>query len=98
VSGQRHVFGGPLVALGIPEFVWDARERLQCRDTPEAFFAEGLRPRQARVLCAGCAYLGPCAVFALDRPELVGVWGGTTTQERRALRRQRSPGGLPAAS
>ncbi|MEV6116636.1 WhiB family transcriptional regulator [Streptomyces sp. NPDC052109] len=97
MSGQQRVFSGPLVALGIPEFVWDARERLQCRDDPEAFFAEGLRPRQARVLCAGCVYVDPCALFALERPELVGVWGGTTTRERQSLRR-RSGEGLAAAS
>ncbi|WP_051753864.1 WhiB family transcriptional regulator [Streptomyces achromogenes] len=87
MSGQRHVFGAPLVALGIPPFVWEARERLLCRDDPDAFFADGVRPRQARALCAGCAYLDPCRVYAVERPELVGVWGGTTTRERQALRR-----------
>ncbi|MEU7048070.1 WhiB family transcriptional regulator [Streptomyces eurythermus] len=87
MSGQHHVFGGPLVSLGIPPFVWEARERLVCRDDPEAFFAEGVRPRQARALCAGCTYVDPCRVFAVERPELVGVWGGTTARERQALRR-----------
>ncbi|MET8803605.1 WhiB family transcriptional regulator [Streptomyces sp. NPDC004546] len=97
VSGQHHVFGGPLVALGIPPFVWEARERLRCRDDPDAFFAEGIRPRQARALCAECGYLEACGAYALERAELVGVWGGTTTGERRALRR-RSAEGLAAAS
>ncbi|WP_381568328.1 WhiB family transcriptional regulator [Streptomyces eurythermus] len=75
--------------------MWEARERLLCRDDPDAFFAEGARPRQARALCAGCAYLDPCRVYAVERPELVGVWGGTTTRERQALRR--SVEGRPAA-
>jgi WhiB family redox-sensing transcriptional regulator len=88
VSGRHRVFGGPLVALGIAPFVWEARERLRCRDDPEAFFADGIRPRQARALCAGCVYLDLCAVYALERPELWGVWGGTTRREREALRRR----------
>ncbi|MGY4994085.1 WhiB family transcriptional regulator [Streptomyces sp. 900105245] len=75
-----------MVALGIPPFVWEARERLSCRDDPDAYFADGVRPRQARALCAGCVYIDPCAQFALERPELLGVWGGTTTRERRASR------------
>ncbi|MER6065083.1 WhiB family transcriptional regulator [Streptomyces sp. NPDC001792] len=75
----------------------EARERLRCRDDPDAFFAEGLRPRQAQSLCAGCAYLDPCRVYAMERPELVGAWGGTTTRERQALRRRASDG-LAAAS
>ncbi|MEU5112018.1 WhiB family transcriptional regulator [Streptomyces longwoodensis] len=85
-----------MLALGIPPFVWEARERLLCRDDPEAFFAEGVRPRQARALCAGCVYVDPCAAFALERPELAGVWGGLTQRERQALRRGSEEG--PAAA
>ncbi|MFF4933576.1 WhiB family transcriptional regulator [Streptomyces griseofuscus] len=89
--------GAPLLALGIPDFVWEARERLRCRDDPDSYFAEGVRPRQAKVLCVGCAYLDECAAYALARPELLGVWGGTTARERRSLRR-RPADGLAAAS
>ncbi|AGF64907.1 transcription factor WhiB [Streptomyces hygroscopicus subsp. jinggangensis TL01] len=90
------MFGGRLVSLGIPPFVWEARERLLCRDDPDAFFADGVRPRQARELCAGCMYLDPCRVYAVERPELLGVWGGTTAREREALRRRSE--GEPAAA
>ncbi|MGV9275971.1 WhiB family transcriptional regulator [Streptomyces griseosporeus] len=75
----------------------EARERLPCRDDPDAWFVDGLRPRQARELCAGCAYLEPCLVYALGRPELWGVWGGTTRRERESLRRGRAAAELPAA-
>lgn len=91
------MFGAQLVAFGIPEFVWEARERLLCRDDPEAFFADGVRPSKARVLCSGCTYLEPCRVYAMERPELLGVWGGTTARERQTLRR-RPGGGVAAAS
>ncbi|MGW5427921.1 WhiB family transcriptional regulator [Streptomyces sp. NPDC004059] len=86
-----------MVVLGIPPFVMEARERLRCRDDPDAFFAEGLRPRQAQALCAGCGYLEACGAYALEHPELWGAWGGTTRREREALRR-RSSDGLAAAS
>ncbi|MFF7754369.1 WhiB family transcriptional regulator [Streptomyces sp. NPDC007971] len=76
----------------------EARERLRCRADPDAYFADGVRPAGARALCGGCSQLDPCRQFALVRPELVGVWGGTTRREREALRRQGSSGGLPTAS
>lgn len=97
MSGRPHGVGAPLLSLGIPDFVMETRQPLRCRDDPDAWFAEGLRPRQARELCTGCAYLDPCAVYALERPEIWGVWGGTTRRERDALRRRRAVGELPAA-
>ncbi|AEY90749.1 transcription factor WhiB [Streptomyces hygroscopicus subsp. jinggangensis 5008] len=41
-------------------------------------------------------YLDPCRVYAVERPELLGVWGGTTAREREALRRRSE--GEPAAA
>ncbi|MFE1882666.1 WhiB family transcriptional regulator [Streptomyces diastatochromogenes] len=76
----------------------EARELLRCRADPDAYFADGLRPERARALCVGCGYLEACGAYALERPELVGVWGGLTRGERGALRRRRSSGGLPTAS
>lgn len=98
MSKQHHLFGAPLVALGIPEFVFEERLPLRCRDDPDAYFADGVRSERARVLCAGCGYLEACGAYAFDRPELWGVWGGTTRRERESLRRQRSSGGVPTAS
>lgn len=75
----------------------EARERLRCRADPDAYFADRTRPEKARALCGGCSQLGPCRRFAMERPGLVGVWGGTTRREREALRRRLSSGGLPTA-
>jgi WhiB family transcriptional regulator, redox-sensing transcriptional regulator len=40
-------------------------------------------------MCAECAVKDDCLAYAVLRPDLVGVWGGTTERERRQIRRQR---------
>jgi WhiB family redox-sensing transcriptional regulator len=37
-------------------------------------------------LCAGCPVREPCLAFAMGDDRLLGVFGGTTTRERRELR------------
>lgn len=94
MTGHNFAGARPLVSLGIPEFVVEARERLRCRDDPDGYFADGVRPGQARALCAGCSYLEACRSYALENPGLHGTWGGTTARERQALRRgDRGPPG-----
>lgn len=60
---------------------------LPCRTTdPEIFFSTSSTDRaHAVALCRGCPIQQPCAQHALDNPELRGVWGGTTTADRRAF-------------
>ena len=41
----------------------------------------------ARAVCRQCPVAEECLAYALDEPELLGVWGGTTERERRAIRR-----------
>jgi hypothetical protein len=41
----------------------------------------------AKAVCAACVVRGECLAYALADPDLVGVWGGTSHAERRALRR-----------
>ncbi|HZR12564.1 MAG TPA: WhiB family transcriptional regulator [Acidimicrobiia bacterium] len=76
---------------------WDAgawRNRSACRDTdPELFFpvgATGLAVDQiaaAKHICAQCTVTGECLEFALATNQEAGVWGGTTEEERRKLRK-----------
>lgn len=48
---------------------------------------ESLEP--ARRVCAGCVVRDECLDYALTRsPRVVGVWGGTTERERRAMRKE----------
>lgn len=63
-----------------------------CRsEDPELFFpvsevGPGMRQViEAKAVCAGCPVRSACLAFALER-DLEGVWGGTTEDERRALR------------
>ena len=72
------------------------RDLAACRDTdPELFFPVGdagpaLRQvARAKQICAGCTVRTPCLEWALASGQEAGVWGGTSEDERRALRRRR---------
>ena len=43
--------------------------------------------RPAKAVCTGCPVLEQCRTYALARPTLSGIWGGTSDRERQALRR-----------
>lgn len=44
----------------------------------------------AKRICAGCRFLTPCREWAVAQGrDTVGVWGGTTDKERRAIRAHR---------
>jgi WhiB family transcriptional regulator, redox-sensing transcriptional regulator len=62
---------------------------------PELFFpvtTYGAALRQvnaAKAVCRACAVRAACLSFGLQTSQ-DGIWGGTTPQERRALRRQKA--------
>lgn len=60
-----------------------------CAQTdPEAWFPEkGRTSPGARRMCDSCRFLDACREYAVDRPELEGIWGGTSKKERQTLRR-----------
>ena len=69
------------------------REDAACRDAdPELFFPVGTagpaqhQIREARRICRGCPARAPCLAWALHHGITDGVWGGTTEEQRRALR------------
>jgi WhiB family redox-sensing transcriptional regulator len=47
----------------------------------------GASTERARAVCARCCVADACLEYALSDDELVGVWGGTSEVERRAMRR-----------
>ena len=49
----------------------------------------GARQREARAFCRTGPLRTACLAHALDQRIEVGVWGGTTERERRALLRSR---------
>lgn len=76
-----------LLAAWIHRPEWMARTACRGED-PAPFFAErGTRADVARAICATCPVHAACLRYALDDPDLVGVWGGTTARERREIRR-----------
>ena len=71
------------------------RFRASCRSTdPDLFFpvgSTGMALEQidhAKQVCTMCPVNGPCLEFALSTNQDSGVWGGTSEEERRVLRRQ----------
>lgn len=64
--------------------------------TPDAWFpGVGMRPgglthaQYAANLCDGCSVLEECRAYAVADPELDGIWGGLTPDQRRRARRLR---------
>lgn len=65
------------------------RHQAACsRADPELFFGqpeEVRRIAKAKAVCSGCPVQNDCLIYALEKPELYGVWGGMTGEERRLL-------------
>jgi len=73
----------------------DWRHSALCRDEdPELFFPIGttgpaaVQVEQAKVVCRRCSVVEDCLSWALETQQDSGVWGGTSEDERRALRRR----------
>lgn len=73
---------------------WRAKAACLGED-PELFFPVGTtgaaldQTTRAKSICAGCEVRAACLDWAL-RTGQDGVWGGTTEDQRRILRRQRT--------
>ena len=73
----------------------DWRENSACRDTdPDLFFPVGTtgpaieQIENAKAVCRVCDVQKTCLEYALVTNQDSGIWGGTSEEERRALRRQ----------
>jgi WhiB family redox-sensing transcriptional regulator len=62
---------------------------------PEVFFPVGVTGvavtaiAAAKAICADCDAQSACLEFALTTNQEYGIWGGTSEEERRDLRRAR---------
>ena len=69
---------------------------------PALFFPVGstgdplLQAEAAKLVCRDCDVRRACLQFALETNQDTGVWGGTTEEERKALRRSWLRSGRPA--
>jgi len=73
----------------------DWRDDASCRDTdPDLFFPVGTtgpaieQIAAAKSVCDTCESKQPCLDFALTTNQDSGIWGGTSEEERRKIRRQ----------
>jgi WhiB family transcriptional regulator, redox-sensing transcriptional regulator len=81
------------LALGNADYSW--RTNALCRDTdPDLFFPVGttgqalLQIARAKAVCDECSAKTDCLEFAIATNQDSGIWGGTSEEERRAIRRQ----------
>lgn len=63
----------------------------RCRGLGEAaalvFFPErGGDTAAAKAICAECPVMLACREYAVPHPGLVGIWGGTSSRQRREMR------------
>jgi WhiB family redox-sensing transcriptional regulator len=85
----------------IPDFVKE-EELPPCAETdPEAFFSQDIEfggkivassyydESGAKKICGSCSYRVECLLFAIKNNEM-GIWGGTTENERTLLKRKRN--------
>jgi WhiB family redox-sensing transcriptional regulator len=86
-----------MVAAGPREFDWDTdawRGYASCRSShPDLFFPIGAGGQaidavdEAKTVCRDCIVREACLEFALATNQDSGVWGGTSEEERRRMRR-----------
>ena len=83
------------LALGNADYTW--RNLATCRYTdPELFFPVGttgqalLQISKAKSVCCECPVQVECLDFALETNQDTGIWGGTSEDERRQIRRERA--------
>lgn len=80
------------------------REEAACRgmDTGVFFGGEEVSRQErwsaseAKRVCAGCRVRGECLEFALRTSQPLGIWGGKTPRERRAMQRAKQQPAAPA--
>ncbi|WP_432031514.1 WhiB family transcriptional regulator [Streptomyces antibioticus] len=71
------------------------RESAECRhEDPDLFFPIGtsgpalLQTEQAKAVCRRCPVREACLDRAMNTDQTLGVWGGTSESERRAIKRR----------
>lgn len=81
------------LALGSADYSW--RKDAICSDTdPDLFFPVGttgyalVQIDRAKQVCGECPVCHDCLQYALDTNQDSGIWGGTSEEERRQIRRR----------
>ena len=81
------------LTLANADYTW--RRDAICRDTdPDLFFPVGttgyalVQIDRAKEVCGECPVKVDCLDYALETNQDSGIWGGTSGEERRTLRRR----------
>jgi WhiB family redox-sensing transcriptional regulator len=96
-SRKKHM-NLPQLPEDYPDF--DEHGTPPCAETdPDAFFADEPPPgsmahrgrytyeREAKKVCFSCPYQQACLAYAMNHPEELGIWGGTTEKQRKNARK-----------
>lgn len=87
-----HVTYGPVNLA--TDLVADWRARAACSGYPNTLFfptsevADDGVVERAKAICAACPVIEDCLEYALETNQRAGIWGGTSEQERKSLRRK----------
>lgn len=57
---------------------------------PEKGVSPAITPREAKRICNTCEVRAICLQWAIDHNETLGIWGGLSAKQRRALRPART--------
>lgn len=76
--------------LDVPYPAFDGTQ--PCIDDPQVFFPENSRASEyssprARAVCAACPFRRDCLAYAIAN-DVHGYWGGTSRDERKAIRKE----------
>ncbi|MEA1904254.1 MAG: WhiB family transcriptional regulator [Actinomycetota bacterium] len=75
------------------DLVTDWKERAACAGYPNGLFFPGpdsnfASVEKARAICRSCPVANECLEYAFQANQRSGMWGGTTEDERKSLRRK----------
>lgn len=76
---------GRILLLMDSYFDWRSESNcksLSVEQYDKLFFPPNGRASAAKLLCSTCPVKDLCLEWALDRPEVRGIWGGTSFKER----------------
>ena len=69
---------------------WMARGLCRGQVTDLWFPSQGGDLETPKAICELCPVLAECRAYALARPALMGIWGGTSDRERARMRKARN--------
>jgi WhiB family transcriptional regulator, redox-sensing transcriptional regulator len=87
---SRNETGVTGVVVTVMTRAWTARAACRGLDTEIFYPATSEEEAEALAVCATCPVRAQCLEYALRNREANGIWGGTTPEGRRRLRRQRA--------